>query len=633
MRKVALILVLSIFVCSATQAQGKESQFAEMKHFDSLLLQNHLQPNAYLDSIVAVGNIYLSQGKTFDNAELKQQLRLFKEYAFDRLNSYKYQVQYYLLLANNAQWHGRDGESLYYYDRIEALNQAEKKDLLRVPARKMQYYGGAKALYPKGKAQYFRSVRTLDSIVELICSGKIKRSGSATELYFINASAFIFSQLGDSLVLNKLAAQSKRLKKAYATDSSITGSEQATVIFLANMSQLYKEQFVTRRYRKALQLLDSTFSEILAVTDASDPWAQMAAANMYNSKVLIYSSLNQQDSARFYLQKIFGNSIVSGDHQFNELMYISGLDSGAGNFKSAYLNLKQAFDLQQELYYALKAEHDETTYAFVEAEETRERLSAANEQSRNRAIVILVISLLSAAVLLWLTASMKKREKKSKDQIDTINYQAAIQIAEIEKSKMELQEGIGKDIHDTLASQIAGIRNRVALLAMNQDSRIDTTELDPIIEVLDAAYESARRKSHDLVDAGASTTDKNFEQQLRKLLDLSLPDNYYQKEVAIDDGVADLLEPDQKIELIKIVQESVTNIIKHAKASKVSMLAYLDGQSIYFVISDNGKGNKAGKWKEGIGLQSITERARKIGAAFTIDKNDSGTSLNFEITR
>ena len=89
------------------------------------------------------------------------------------------------------------------------------------------------------------------------------------------------------------------------------------------------------------------------------------------------------------------------------------------------------------------------------------------------------------------------------------------------------------------------------------------------------------------------------------------------------------------VALFRIAQESLRNVALHSGATSASViLAGGDGGSLSLFIIDNGKGFDAAKIKagSGLGLLSIEERARNIGASVIIDfALEAGTRLTVKV--
>ena len=86
------------------------------------------------------------------------------------------------------------------------------------------------------------------------------------------------------------------------------------------------------------------------------------------------------------------------------------------------------------------------------------------------------------------------------------------------------------------------------------------------------------------------------------------------------------VRPEPALNIFRIVQEGLHNVSKHSRASKVEVQLTADSDSIRLTIVDNGVGfhpaeNHA---SNGIGIQSMRERARMVGGTFDIQ---SGLSV------
>jgi signal transduction histidine kinase len=82
--------------------------------------------------------------------------------------------------------------------------------------------------------------------------------------------------------------------------------------------------------------------------------------------------------------------------------------------------------------------------------------------------------------------------------------------------------------------------------------------------------------------------------------------------------VPDDLRPEIATGLYRIAQELISNTIKHAEAGKVEVQLLRNRDTLVLLVEDDGKG--LGKSEgNGIGLLSITDRARALGGTFALD--------------
>lgn len=100
------------------------------------------------------------------------------------------------------------------------------------------------------------------------------------------------------------------------------------------------------------------------------------------------------------------------------------------------------------------------------------------------------------------------------------------------------------------------------------------------------------------------------------------------------DNIDKLLNTESEINLYRIIQEALNNIVKHSQATRSEISLKLKGTLITLEISDNGKGfNQAAKnyQSQGIGLNGINERARMLGATWKVKSvPNQGTKIFLE---
>jgi len=88
-----------------------------------------------------------------------------------------------------------------------------------------------------------------------------------------------------------------------------------------------------------------------------------------------------------------------------------------------------------------------------------------------------------------------------------------------------------------------------------------------------------------------------------------------------------------KTVLFRVVQESLVNITKHSKATKVTIFLKKKGKFLYLVVHDNGKSFKVkskycNKKHYGIGIQGMEERVKMVEGKFSIKSDpETGTKI------
>ena len=86
--------------------------------------------------------------------------------------------------------------------------------------------------------------------------------------------------------------------------------------------------------------------------------------------------------------------------------------------------------------------------------------------------------------------------------------------------------------------------------------------------------------------------------------------------------------------IYRIIQEGVSNIIRHSGAEKAEVKLDVNEVGIDLLIKDNGKGFDLSEEKnKGVGLNSMRERAEALNGTFAIQSNGKGTILKVHIPR
>ncbi|GGF25091.1 hypothetical protein GCM10011339_11510 [Echinicola rosea] len=260
-----------------------------------------------------------------------------------------------------------------------------------------------------------------------------------------------------------------------------------------------------------------------------------------------------------------------------------------------------------------------------------------NEKNKQKALWIIITSLLALFTILVIYLIMLGKSRKAKAQIDSLNETASLQVIAMEEMKhaaiKKEQQRMGQELHDGLSATIAAIKHNLEGLYMEMSDPVLKNRLSNLTEDLAHAYALARDKSHEWYLAGEKQ-ESSFEQQIKALVDSALPDGSYQKSIQIDPGSMRQIDLDTRIVLFRIIQEAITNIIKHAKAKRISLLIYEEPHHLSLSIKDDGDGmpkKNTKRNKPSMGLQSIQRRVQLLNGHLSIQSSSKGTEINVDI--
>lgn len=206
------------------------------------------------------------------------------------------------------------------------------------------------------------------------------------------------------------------------------------------------------------------------------------------------------------------------------------------------------------------------------------------------------------------------------------------------RSQLEIQENtfktIGQELHDNIGQMLSVAKLTLAVLP---------------IETGHAAYEKLQYSKDVLNKAIFDLSDLTKSLHTDRITQVGLAESirydlYALKNVGVfkihfhQDGPEETFNEQRAVFLFRMFQESLNNIVKHSRATEVSVvLTYLEDTFI-MEISDNGVGFDVTEKKQsissnsGVGLKSIFNRAKLIGAELSIDSDGkTGTVIRIEV--
>jgi signal transduction histidine kinase len=198
-----------------------------------------------------------------------------------------------------------------------------------------------------------------------------------------------------------------------------------------------------------------------------------------------------------------------------------------------------------------------------------------------------------------------------------------VEAQEIERRRL------ARELHDetgqALTSILLGLKPLEETLA-SDDARAAAAELR---ELVVTTLQDVRRLAVELrpsalddfgLAAALERLTRSFAEQTGIAVDFeaALPDERLPEEV--------------ETALYRIVQESLTNVVKHARASRVSILLARTSGSVKAVIEDDGRGIDHGAGEGGFGLVGISERLSLLGGRLEIESSPgAGTTIAAEV--
>jgi len=209
---------------------------------------------------------------------------------------------------------------------------------------------------------------------------------------------------------------------------------------------------------------------------------------------------------------------------------------------------------------------------------------------------------------------------------------------EMLRIKLEVQDQtlayICREIHDNIGQSISLAKLHLNTIKPEKGSKAEE-KINHVVELLGKSLD-------DLRELTLSLTIEEIEGEglanaiERQVIQLRKTDRFSVHFEVI--GSYDFLDGQKDIIVVRILQESINNIIRHAHATAINILLEYGSNALSLQIKDNGVGFDTAliddplQITKGRGMFNMRDRARLIGADFTItsDKN-SGTTVNIKV--
>lgn len=216
---------------------------------------------------------------------------------------------------------------------------------------------------------------------------------------------------------------------------------------------------------------------------------------------------------------------------------------------------------------------------------------------------------------------------------DTLNRFAAVAAVAIENARLHRQvqalaiteerERIAREMHDSLA-QVLGYVNTKSqatqvLLESGQTGRA-SEHLRQMAEAARSAYADVREGILSLrtsLDPG-----RTFIDTLEEYLTVWQEQSGVVTELDASPDIDGQLSSFAEVQLLRIVQEALTNVRKHARATRVRIDSRMDGCHVETTIADDGSGfsdvDRAVRRMPRFGMNTMRERAESLGGTFDV---------------
>ncbi len=194
--------------------------------------------------------------------------------------------------------------------------------------------------------------------------------------------------------------------------------------------------------------------------------------------------------------------------------------------------------------------------------------------------------------------------------------------AERQQALLLERQRLMQDMHDGLGSALLSAMVAVEQGSMDQDKVVEV--LRECVDDLRLVIDSLEPVAHDLVALLAT---------MRYRLGKRLQAGGLMLEWDVQDlPMLDWLEPPDALHVLRLMQEALSNVLKHARATRARMVTRNHGHYVEIRVEDDGDGFDPAQAPKGRGLKSQQRRAQRLGGVVRIDSSPGqGTRLSLRL--
>lgn len=364
---------------------------------------------------------------------------------------------------------------------------------------------------------------------------------------------------------------------------------------------------------------------------------------------IIYRRINSYDSSKFYLEKalVIADSLGFLDDEIQVYSDMAYLYKEQGDYKSAYESMREFSDQSRKIY----SEENNEKLMELRTQFNTESLELRNQlqenqilaQKRSKLIILIIGISLLVIISIWLyivdqrrktiKALAAKNDEINKQKIDELLQQQEIASLQgvLEGQETE-RKRVAIDLHDRLGGILSMVKLHFSAVEEKIDSSNPTKEkFLTASELLDLAAGEVRNISHNMMSGvlakfGLVPALEDLKSRISETGKLQV--NLYTS------NINGSLDGEQELQLYRIVQELMSNILKHAEATETNIQLNENEDSVNLIVEDDGVGFNPQKLdvNAGIGLSNLKARVSKLNGTLHIDSGlGAGTTISIDI--
>jgi len=554
----------------------------------------------------------------------------------NHLNNYELDKAEENLKEHNLAKFSNYDKAKHYYFLAKVFSAKDKSE------KALEHYLLAKKLFAEEKAEkdilecnlaLIQAIQRQDGIesqfksIEKEINDYIEKEKNPKAIYLIN------NRIASNYLNNDNAEKSIEFFNKNIVLGDENNNPKFGALAYANISTVHS--ILTKNQDSALYFNKKSI-DFLKKSEANSE----IVAHLYNNRARIFQELKEYSEALNYYKKADSVQLRQNIKSSKRIYYanLANLYQEMGDYKEALSYFKKEKNINDSISQTeqnIAISEIETKYETERKEKENAFLKSDIEKKKQTQIIlwiVVAISIITGVSISYLIAKNATRKEKLAQQDERLKIQQIEkELKEQEINSIDLliegqekeRQRLAENLHDNLGGTLTALKLNLQNLQQNQANKnIAEKSVNNSLLLIDDAYNNVRNMAHEksngvVASQGLLPALKRLAHTISSDL-LSLKVEHF--------GLENRLENSLEIRIFRIIQELVTNIIKHAKATEATISLTNHNSTLNIIVEDNGKGFKTNK--NGMGLATIEKRIENLGGTLEIDSYpNKGSSI------
>lgn len=431
-----------------------------------------------------------------------------------------------------------------------------------------------------------------------------------------------------------MLGKAKKILSAYPKSPEYPNYYIAEGIYYADLKQYQK---ALTSYENGIDVARKLNQSYVLQTLLFEKYNTLVALKRYSEALKLVTDLSREKE---FMAVVNNRKITFGE--------LAKSNQRMGNMTNAYEWLKKYADLSDslndsrvkdninELEVKYQSAEKQKKIARLQSEQQKASLTAKNRLLTNwlLGVTSLILFIVTAFVILYYRNNKKlavQKEINYHQQLKEKEQQQQLAVTQAILEGEERERGrVARDLHDGLGGLLAGVKMDISKMGSHATTLENVQQqLQSLSDQLDGSINELRNVARNmmpegLIKFGLVAALKDFCEGLDHQKTRIVFQSY-----GLND--ADMASTSQ-ITIYRIIQELVTNALKHANASDILVDCIQENNSITITVEDNGSGfNPNARLTNGMGLSNVETRVNYLNGKLDIQSSKkTGTTVTIQ---